>query len=527
MTENSASEILATLPAHITDVIKPWAQNSPDHPALIESSGSWTYGELAAVITRTQAWLSQSGVRAGDRVMIVGENCRSFAALLFAVAGIDAWPVPVNAQLSEREIETIRQHAGARRIVYAGSSSHTTTHAKRAGAIADDPTGLGLVALGPLHEDVETEKVDPNPAHRIAALVYTSGTTGRPKGVMLTHRNVLFTGAVAAKIRSLMAEDRMYCALPLSHVVGLSIILVGTLMSGATVYLASRFDPMTARVALDRERITIMLGVPAMFGQFLRYAKMKKTESLHFPALRIISCSGAPLDVSTKSAVEALFGLPLHHGYGITECAPNIAQTRVEAPRTDTSVGPALPGVEIKAMGSNGQEVSEGEVGEIWIRGPNIMKGYYRAPEETAAAVDPDGWFNSRDLGRIVDGSLFLVGRTKDLIIRSGFNVYPAEVEGVLNSHPAVAQSAVLGRAVSGDEEIVAFVQLMPEVSVTTRELQEYAAKRLATYKWPSRIVVLPAMPATPTGKIIKGELAKLLADEASLRALTTVPRST
>ncbi len=527
MTENDASEILAALPAHINDVIKPWAQNSPDHPALIESSGSWTYAQLAAVIAETQAWLSRVGVRPGDRVMIVGENCRSFAALLFAVAGIHAWPVPVNAQLSEREIETIREHSGARRIVYAGTSSHTSAHAKRDGAVADDPTGLGSVALGPLHEDVEPEAVDPDIANRVAALVYTSGTTGRPKGVMLTHRNVLFTGAGAAKIRSMTPEDRLYCALPLSHVVGLSIILLGTLMRGATVYLTSRFDPMTARVALDRERITIMLGVPAMFGQFLRYAKMKRTESLHFPALRIISCSGAPLDAATKSAVESLFGLPLHHGYGITECAPNIAQTRVEAPRTDTSVGPALPGVEIKVTGSNGQTVPEGEVGEIWIRGPNIMKGYYRAPEETAAAVNTEGWFNSRDLGRMVDGNLFLVGRTKDLIIRSGFNVYPAEVEAVLNSHPAVAQSAVLGRAVSGDEEIVAFVQLMPEISVTTRELQEYAAKRLATYKWPSRIVVLQAMPATPTGKIVKGELAKMLADETSLQALTTAPRST
>lgn len=526
MTENSASEILATLPAHIIDAIKPWAEKAPDHPALVESSGSWTYAEFAAVIAKTQQWLSRSGIRAGDRVMIVGENCRAFAALLFAIAGIDAWPVPVNSQLSEREINGIREHSGARGIVYAGTSSHTTAHAKRDEAIADGPAELGPASLGRLHEDVELEAIDSSIPNRVTALIYTSGTTGKPKGVMLTHRNVLFTAAVAAKIRSLQPEDRLYCVLPLSHVVGLSIILLGTLMSGATVYLAGRFDPMSARVALDREGITIMLGVPAMFGQFLRYAKMKKTDSLHFPSLRIISCSGAPLDPSTKSAVEKLFGLTLHHGYGITECAPNIAQTRVESPRTDTSVGPALPGVEIKVMGSDGQAVSDGEVGEVWIRGPNIMKGYYHAPEETAAAVNREGWFNSRDLGRMVDGNLFLVGRTKDLIIRSGFNVYPAEVEAVLNSHPAVAQSAVLGRSVSGDEEVVAFVQLMPETPATTRELQEYAAKRLANYKWPSRIVILQSMPATPTGKIIKGELAKLLADEASLQAATTAPRS-
>jgi long-chain acyl-CoA synthetase len=525
VTENSASEILATLPAHINDAIKPWVAKAQHHPALVETSGSWTYGEFAAVIAQTQEWLTRSGIRPGDRVMIVGENCRAFAALLFAVAGMDAWAVPVNAQLSEREIDGIREHSGARRIVYAGTSSHTVAHAKRDEAVSG-PDELGPVTLGRLYVNVEPETVDSDTPHRVAALIYTSGTTGKPKGVMLTHRNVLFTAAGAAKIRTLTPQDRLFCVLPLSHVVGLSIILLGTLMSGATVYLAGRFDPMSARVTLDREGITIMLGVPAMFGQFLRYAKMKKTDSLHFPALRIISCSGAPLDMATKSAVEKLFGLTLHHGYGITECAPNIAQTRVESPRTDTSVGPPLPGVEIKIMGSNGQPVGEREVGEVWIRGPNIMKGYYRAPQETAAVVNREGWFNSRDLGRLVDGNLFLVGRTKDLIIRSGFNVYPAEVEAVLNSHPAVSQSAVLGRPVSGDEEVVAFVQLMPETSVTPRELQEYAAKRLANYKWPSRIVILETMPSTPTGKIIKGDLAKLLADEASLQSLTTAPRS-
>jgi long-chain acyl-CoA synthetase len=527
VTENSASQIVATLPARINEALKPWVEKTPDHPALVESSGSWTYAQFAAVIADTQQWLSQSGIRPGDRVMIVGENCRAFAALLFAIAGIDAWPVPVNSQLSEREIDGIREHCGARQIVYAGTSSHTTAHAKRDKAVTDGPTELGPAARGRPHEDVEPEAMDADIANRVASLIYTSGTTGKPKGVMLTHRNLLFTAAVAAKIRSLQPEDRLYCVLPLSHVVGLSIILLGTLMSGATVYLAGRFDPMSARVALDREAITIMLGVPAMFGQFLRYARMKKTESLHFPALRIISCSGAPLDAATKSAVEKLFGLTLHHGYGITECAPNIAQTRVESPRTDTSVGPALPGVEIKIMGRDHQAMSDGEVGEVWIRGPNIMKGYYRAPAETAAAVNAEGWFNSRDLGHTVDGNLFLVGRTKDLIIRSGFNVYPAEVEGVLNGHPAVAQSAVIGRAVSGDEEVVAFVQLMPETSATPRELQEYAAKRLANYKWPSRIVILQAMPSTPTGKIIKDELAKLLADESSLPSATTAPRPT
>jgi acyl-CoA synthetase (AMP-forming)/AMP-acid ligase II len=331
---------------------------------------------------------------------------------------------------------------------------------------------------------------------------------------MLTHSNLLFAAGGAAKIRSLTPEDRVYGILPLSHIVGLSTVFLGTLLSGATLYLAPRFDPMAARVTLDKDRITIMLGVPSMFSQFLHYAKIRKLESLNLPALRIISCSGAPLPPAIKSAVDKLFGLTLHHAYGITECSPNVAQVRVEAaPRTDTSVGPVFPGVEVKLVGPDLETVPAGEVGELWVRGPNVMKGYYRAPEETAAAINSQGWFNTQDLARFEGENLFIVGREKDLIIRFGFNVYPAEVEAVLNGHPAVAKSAVVGRSVEGDEEIIAFVQPFPDSTLTTSEVADYAARNLAAYKRPSHIVLLQEMPVTPLGKIVKPELQKIAAD--------------
>jgi acyl-CoA synthetase (AMP-forming)/AMP-acid ligase II len=326
---------------------------------------------------------------------------------------------------------------------------------------------------------------------------------------MLTHQNVLFMAAGAADIRSLTPEDRLFGILPMTHAVGLSVVLLGSLRSGASVYLASRFDPMTASATLKNERITIMLGAPATFNQFLQYAKLRGTDSLKFPALRIISASGAPLDAATKSATEKLFGLHLHHGYGITECSPTIAQTRVESPRSDLSIGPAFPGVDIKLVGPDRKPMPEGEPGELWVRGPNVMKGYYRAPEETAAAIDADGWYNSRDLARLEDGNLFIVGRTKDLIVHRGFNVYPAEVEAVLNAHPAVVQSAVVGRRVDGDEEVIAFVQPSPESQLTPADLAEHASRHLAMYKRPSEIILVASMPLTPTGKIAKAELAK------------------
>src|SRR5207253_6436331 len=221
--------------------------------------------------------------------------------------------------------------------------------------------------------------------------------------------------------------------------------LLGSLLSGATLYLSPRFDPVAALASLERDRLTLLLGAPAMFSLFVEYAKLKGLKSLKFPALRIISSSGAPLQPAIKSAVESLFGLVLHNGYGVTECSPTIAQTKVEVPRTDTSVGRVFPGVEVRLVKLDGQPTAAGEVGELHVRGPNVMKGYYRAPEETAAAIDPEGWFNTRDLA-------------------------------------------------------------------------QHAAQHLARYKQPSQIFLVPTMPLTPTGKIVKDELRKLAASNAQTR---------
>ena len=409
------------LPTRISDVIKPWVQNSPDRIALVEASGTWTIRQLALVVAGTQSWLRDSGVRPGDRVMIVCENCRSFVAIVLALAELDAWPVLVNARLSAREVDQIRDHCGARRLIFTTSvSPQAREHAKRHGAVIQEAAGLGPIALGPLNEAVAPEPIDSEAAQRVAALVYTSGTTGLPKGVMLTHRNLLFVAAVSARIRSLSPDDKLYGVLPMSHAVGLSVVLLGALLSGATLYLASRFDPVAALASLEKERLTVVLGVPGMFSLLADYAKLKGLRSLTFPALRVISSSGAPLQPAVKSQVESLFGMVLHNGYGVTECSPNISQTVVGERRTDTSVGRVLPGVEVQLVGSDQKPVADGQAGELWVRGPNVMKGYYHAPDETAAAINPEGWFNTRDLARREDGYLFIVGRTNELIVRFG-----------------------------------------------------------------------------------------------------------
>lgn len=498
----------------ISDIVKPWAEGSPDLPALIDHEGSWSYAQLNSAVAETQRWLIDLSIRPGDRVMIVGENCRAFGAILLALASMDAWPVLVNARLAAREIDEIREHSGARRVIFTTSVSPLAAkHAARQGATIESIHNLGQLGIGPLNENAQAEPLDMNCENRVAALIYTSGSTGHPKGVMLTHRNLLFAASGSAKIRSLAPGDRIYGVLPLSHVAGLSVALIGALISGAALYLFRRFDPSETFNALRKDRLTVILGTPAMFALLVEYAGLKGIGPRDFPQPRIISTAGAPLHADLKSAAEKLFCSPLQNAYGMTECSPNIAQTRIEAPLSSTSAGPAFPGVELKLIGPDREPVAEGEVGELWVRGPNVMKGYYRAPEETAAALDAEGWFRTGDLARLENGNLFIAGRSKEMIIRFGFNVYPAEVEAVLNTHPAVARSAVIGRASSGaqgDEEVIAFVQPQPRAALTAAELAEHAAQYLAPYKRPSHIAVIPALPLNPNGKVAKGELAKL-----------------
>src|SRR5436190_22237407 len=271
MIEDHIPEILGSLPRRTSDVVTPWVERSPNRPALIEPSGTWTYKQLSLASASAKAWLLDSGVRPGDRVMIVCENCRAFVAILLALAGIDAWPVLVSPRLSAREIDEIRDHCGARLVIYTTSvSPHATEHAKRHGATIAEVADMGPIGVGPLNEKVEPEPIETDSANRVAALIYTSGTTGVPKGVMLTHRRLLFVAAVSAKIRSQTPDDSLYGILPMSHAVRLSVLLLGTLLSGATLYLSPRFDPMTARLALESDRLTIVLGVPAMFAQWLQ-----------------------------------------------------------------------------------------------------------------------------------------------------------------------------------------------------------------------------------------------------------------
>ena len=515
---HEAEKILAELPDRISDVIKPFARHSPDHPALVQGGVTWTYAELAAVVKDTVLILQLYDIRSGDRVIIVSENCLALAALILACSEIDAWSVVVNPRLSAREVDLIREHSGARRVFYTIKVSDTARqHAERHDADITVLRALGTLGVGRLNRETAPEPVEADRPRQVAALVYTSGTTGSPKGVTLTHRNVLFSARVTGAQRS--PTDKAYCVLPISHVVGYSGILIASLMAGATVQLVPRFDPAALVSSIVNDGITLIFGVPATYQRLLEYKAAAGIEQLPRGQLRRLTVVGAPLDVALKSKIEAEFGLPLGNGYGITECAPAIAGVRAETTRSDNAVGSLITGIEARLVKRGGGAVAPGEVGELHVRGPNVMRGYYRAPEATAAVIDADGWFNTGDLARFEDDILYIVGRTKELIIRSGFNIYPPEVEAVLNEHPAVVQSAVIGRPVPGNEEVVAYVQLLPGSTSAPAEVMAHAARLLAPYKRPAEIVILDALPAGSTGKILKHRLADAARDRAVERA--------
>jgi long-chain acyl-CoA synthetase len=524
-TESDATAaLLAALPQRLHEIVLRHARTMPDAPALHDDAARWTYGELAHALQRAAGLLRELGVRPGDRLMIVGENCMLQVALIFAASCCDAWAVCVNARLAAPELDAIRAHCGARRVVYTGAvSPEAAAHAARHEASTRTLEPLGSFQVGPLNGAAQCEPVSADGHAQVAALVYTTGTTGAPKAVMLSHRNLLFIAASSSALRGVTSEDRVYGVLPISHVYGLASVMLGTLDAGACLYLAPRYAPQALLQALRAQRLTMLQGVPAMYARLLEHLKQVQAEAAgstapgfeirtDAPALRFIYAGGSPLDPTLKHAVQQLFGQPLHNGYGLTESAPTISQTRRAAPRTDTSVGPAIPGVELRIVDAAGAVLATGEIGELQVRGPNVMLGYYRDPLLSAQALLPQGWLATGDLARQdAEGALFIVGRSKELIIRSGFNVYPVEVEAALNTHPAVIQSAVVGRKVAGgNEEVVAFVELDRALPLELAALHAHVAARLSPYKRPGEIVVLPALPAAATGKVLKARLQQL-----------------
>ncbi|MGH8808116.1 MAG: class I adenylate-forming enzyme family protein [Noviherbaspirillum sp.] len=505
----------------ISDVPRYWAQHAPDAIALFDSGAPVTpvtYAALWRTVLQAREVLQENGVQAGDRVMLVSENCAAQVVLLFAISELGAWPVTVNARLSEREIEVIRVHCEPRlQLFTTGISPDARAHAQRCRA-REIRIG-GVDGWGGLAASATDKRARPEPAaiaQLVAALIYTSGTTGTPKGVMISHRGLLSFAQISSASRRMSASDIAHGVLPMSHIFGLATLLMATLYAGASVYLEPRFTAEGTFKALAAGGVSILQGVPTMYTRLLSYLDEHRMTA-HAPRLRYVYTGGAPLDPAQKRAVEATFGLPLHHGYGMTEYAGSLFITDIDNPRSDCSAGRIIADAELKTVDEQGRDLPPGTPGEIWVRGIGTMLGYYRAPELTAQALMPGGWLNTGDIGRVdPDGALHILGRTKDLIICSGFNVYPIEVEAVINSFPAIRQSAVVGRSTADcNEEVVAFVERSPGATLDLVELREYLKARLSPYKRPVAIHEIEVIPTTASGKLLKNGLRKMAADEA------------
>ena len=475
------------------DLLGDALSRDPAAPALSDAGGiAWTYEDLAGAVEDAADGLASAGVAPGDRVLLLSENCAEMVSHLFAASRLGAWAVPVNARLTAAEVGRIADHARPRAMVATTAASpDALAHAER----------LGARPRGRVHLSTPFESA-PDPEPDIAVVLYTTGTTGRPKAVLLTHANLRFAGAASAHVRGMGPGDVICGVLPTTHVFGLASMVTAGIAAGAAMRLLPRFDPAAVLAVLDGGA-TIFPAVPQMHAAIMRHARSLGRERLD-GRLRYASSGAAPLDPAWKREAEAFYGVALQNGYGLTESTAGVATTSNAPGDPDTSCGPALEGVEIRTDGE--------EEGEILTRGPHVMRGYWRAPEETAAALR-DGWLRTGDIGRIDGaGRLHVLGRLKELIIRGGFNVHPPEVEAALNDHPAVAMAAVVGRRrEGGDEDVMAFVQ--PSSPVTEEELAAWARERLAGYKRPTRIILADALPAAPTGKILKHELLTAFAD--------------
>ncbi len=478
---------------------------APQQVFLWLPDGTVTLAALAQMVDQLADEMRADGVRGGDRVLVAAENCTEHVALVLACSRVGAWACGVNARMTAAEIDGFVRKSDARVVYFttgisAAARAHAALQPTRAsvlpGLLRGAVSTAATVQEGPLGEAV-------------AAIIFTSGTTGQPKGVMLTHAGLLQFAKVSAQSRALSTADRSYAYLPMTHIFGLGTVLMASLHAGAGLVMRSQFDPADVFDTLAHQGLTQLQGPPAMFTRLLAWLDSQGIAQPVAPDLRYVYTGAAPLDLSLKRAIEARFGQPLHHGYGLSEYAGALTLCRRGEWRDDTSAGYLVEGAELRIMGPDGQDVPRGETGEIWMRGLGLMPGYFRDEEITAQVIQPGGWYASGDLGRqSEDGALHVVGRLKEMIIRSGFNVYPGEVEAVLLRFAGVKNAAVIGRTLAdGNEDIFAFVEPQAGAHIDLNALQAHAHAQLAPYKRPSVMHVVPDMPMTLSGKILKREL--------------------
>lgn len=490
----------------LSAVLHDTAQRRPDAVALVDRAAEVTYGELSRMARAQAAALSGRGVGPGDRVALMAPNTAGFVAAYHATLTLGAVVVPLAPMLVADEIGRVLADARVRLVlVDPGQRERVLEAAARCGAdvLALDDLARDAQTVTPLERAVARSPLDP------AVVFYTSGTTGRPKGAVLAHVNLVMNCFVNAFIgHELRRDDVVLACLPLFHTFGQTVALNAPFLVGARVVLQSRFDAAQALGLMRRHGVTVLLGVPTMVVELLRHSETGRP-----PALRVCVSGGAALPVAVHERFQERFGCPIQEGYGLSETSPTATVNHLAPGIRPGSIGQPIWGVEAEiadpARDDRVDLLPPGEVGEIVIRGHDVFLGYLDDPAATAAAV-VDGWFRTGDLGtKDADGTLRIVDRKKDLIVRGGFNVYPREVEEVLARHPAIEQVAVIG--VPDDtygEDVLAVVVLRDDHAAPSGdELLAWARERIAGHKRPRRVAFVDALPLGPSRKVLKREL--------------------
>jgi long-chain acyl-CoA synthetase len=497
------------------------AQRFPERTAVVCDERKLTYGQLETMTNRLANSLSKLGLHPGQKMLIMLPNIPEFVVAYFGILKPGGVVVPINILYKAREIEFLLEDSEAIGLIACTEYLAEALEAYRNVEtchhliLVDYPSKAPAVGDPGVHrfdDLVERGAADfemvPTTSDETAVIGYTSGTTGKPKGAELSHFSLFYQARVLPLlIDEPRREDEVRMAvLPLFHSYGQSCVMNTVLAQGSTLTLMPRFEPAKAMEIIQRDRVTHFAAVPTMYLTMLNHPERSKYD---LSSLRMCNSGGAPIPVETLDTWKRHYEQTIREGYGLTETSPTATWSQGPVPPKFGSCGKPIWGCQVKIVDDEGRTLPVGKEGQVWIRGVNVMKGYYKQPEATAQVIK-NGWFHSGDIGKLdEDGYLYIVGRKKDMILRGGYNIYPREIEELLYEHPAVAEAAVVGvKHEELGEEIKAVVYLKPGAKATEAEIQAYCKERIAAFKYP-RIVEIrkDPLPKGPSAKILKREL--------------------
>jgi len=501
---------------NLGDLVERQAGSNPDKTALHFQGDQVTYAELDRRINRVANALVGLGVGKGDRVAVQIGNRLDFVYAYYGIARTGAVLVPLNVMYKAAEVEYIANDAGIKAIVTDAplypvaaairSKVPTLQHVIVAREAPDDSVVPLAVILESQQDTRPRVEIDPE---EVAVISYTSGTTGRPKGAMLTHNNLVSNCEPFLTLPrcALGPDDTSMLVLPLFHIYGMNVTLGGAMLAGGTAVIIERFDAELVLSTIEQMRVTVFYGAPPMY---IAMNNLETHRGFDLSSLRGAFSGAAALPVKVLERFNERYGVMIMEGYGLTETSPVVCTNAAGYYTKPGSIGPPLEGVEVKIFGDHDVEMPMGEVGEVVVRGPNVFTGYLNMPEETAAAMS-SGWFHTGDLGKVdADGYYYIVDRKKEMVLVSGFNVYPREVEELLYRHPKVADAAIIG--VPDDysgERVKAIIALRPGEACSADEIIAYCRENLAAFKCPKEVEFREQLPKLPTGKVAKLELKR------------------